>query len=176
MGVLDLAAEFTNIIHSCLTGGIAHQDTFDPKPQSPTEYRGTLEVIDTRLPGVQFSSLLPRTATILDRMTLCRGVSHVLADHDAEEFNAIAKSGGSFEMERRVLYKRTIAYAAMISCRAVDRAVQILGAQGVFEDSIEQRAFRDIHAMNAHIAVQWDINAVGYAEQALGLEISDKRL
>ena len=103
----------------------------------------------------------------------CAGL---LASRDAEEFNSIAKSGGSFEMQRRVLYKRNIAYAAMISCRAVDRAVQILGAQGVFEDSVEQRAFRDIHAMNAHIAVQWDINAVGYAEQALGLEISDKRL
>ena len=33
-----------------------------------------------------------------------------------------------------------------------------------------------IHTMNAHIAVQWDINAVGYAEEVLGLEISDKRL
>ena len=54
--------------------------------------------------------------------------------------------------------------------------MQILGAQGIFEDSVEQRAFRDIHAMNGHIAVQWDVNAVGYAEQALGLEISDKRL
>ncbi|MFP6733085.1 MAG: acyl-CoA dehydrogenase family protein [Rhodospirillales bacterium] len=103
----------------------------------------------------------------------CAGL---LASRDAEEFNSIAKSGGSFEMQRRVLYKRNIAYAAMISCRAVDRAVQILGAQGIFEDSVEQRAFRDIHAMNAHIAVQWDVNAVGYAEQALGLEISDKRL
>ena len=62
-----------------MNGGPSHVDTFDPKPQSPTQYRGTLEVIDTRLPGIQFSSLLPRTATILDRVTLCRGVSHVLA-------------------------------------------------------------------------------------------------
>ncbi len=72
-----------SVINIFLPGGIAHQDTFDPKPQSPAEYRGQLEVIDTRLPGVQFSSLLPRTATILDRVTLCRAVSHVLADHDA---------------------------------------------------------------------------------------------
>ena len=72
-----------SVISIFLPGGIAHQDTFDPKPQSPTQYRGTLEVIDTRLPGIQFSSLLPKTATILDRVTLCRGVSHVLADHDA---------------------------------------------------------------------------------------------
>jgi 3-hydroxy-9,10-secoandrosta-1,3,5(10)-triene-9,17-dione monooxygenase len=103
----------------------------------------------------------------------CAGL---LADRDAAEFNAIAKAGGEFTMEKRVLYKRNIAYGAMIATRAVDRAVQILGAQGVAEDTFEQRAFRDIHAMNAHIAVQWDINAVGYAEQALGLEISDKRL
>ena len=72
-----------SVINIFLPGGIAHQDTFDPKPQAPTEYRGQLEVIDTRLPGVQFSSLLPRSATILDRVTLCRAVSHVLADHDA---------------------------------------------------------------------------------------------
>ena len=72
-----------SVINIFLPGGMAHQDTFDPKPKSPTEYRGGLEVIDTRLPGIQFSSLLPRTATILDRVTLCRAVSHVLADHDA---------------------------------------------------------------------------------------------
>ena len=72
-----------SVINIFLPGGIAHQDTFDPKPKSPTEYRGDLEVINTRLPGIQFSHLLPRTATILDRVTLCRAVSHVLADHDA---------------------------------------------------------------------------------------------
>jgi 3-hydroxy-9,10-secoandrosta-1,3,5(10)-triene-9,17-dione monooxygenase len=103
----------------------------------------------------------------------CAGL---LAERDAAEFNAIAKAGGEFPMAKRVLHKRNIAYGAMIATRAVDRAVQILGAQGVAEDSLEQRAFRDIHAMNAHIAVQWDINAVGYAEEALGLEITDKRL
>ena len=64
---------------------------------------------------------LSESATEID----CAGL---LADRDAKEFNAIAKSGGNFGMERRVFYKRNIAYGAMISCRAVDRAVQILGA------------------------------------------------
>ena len=39
------------LIHIFLPGGIAHQDTFDPKPNSPLEYRGELGVVPTKLEG-----------------------------------------------------------------------------------------------------------------------------
>jgi len=72
-----------SIIHIFLPGGLAHQETFDPKPLSPVAYRGDVRAIQTRLPGVQFSSHLPNVAKVANRLTLCRAVSHVLADHDA---------------------------------------------------------------------------------------------
>ena len=102
--------------------------------------------------------------------------AELIATRNAEEFIEIARRGDEIGMELRVRYRRDIAYAATLCVRAVDRVVQILGAAGVDEDSVEQRAFRDVHAMSAHIAVQWDINAVGYSEHAFGLERSDKRL
>jgi hypothetical protein len=42
------------IIHIFLPGGIAHQESFDPKPYAPAEYRGPFGAIDTKLPGIQF--------------------------------------------------------------------------------------------------------------------------
>ena len=102
--------------------------------------------------------------------------AELIAMRNAEEFNEIAGRGEDIGMELRVRYRRDIAYAATLCVRAVDRVVQILGAAGVADDNVEQRAFRDVHAMSQHIAVQWDSNAVGFSEHAFGLERSDKRL
>ncbi|MDA0240807.1 MAG: acyl-CoA dehydrogenase family protein [Proteobacteria bacterium] len=102
--------------------------------------------------------------------------AELIATRNTEEFNALARTGDTISMENRVRYRRDIAYATLLCGQAIDRVVQVLGAHGVDEDSIEQRAFRDVHAMSAHIAVQWDTNAVGFAEHAFGLELSDRRL
>ena len=72
-----------SIIHIFLPGGIAHQETFDPKPLSPVAYRGDSQAIQTRLPGLRFGHYLPKLAKVADKLTLCRAVSHGLADHDA---------------------------------------------------------------------------------------------
>ena len=40
-----------SIIHIFLPGGIAHQETFDPKPYAPVEYRGELGSIPTKIDG-----------------------------------------------------------------------------------------------------------------------------
>src|SRR5207302_3097358 len=52
------------VIMVYLTGGLAHQDTFDLKPDAPAEIRGEFKPIPTRLPGVQVGELLPRTAAV----------------------------------------------------------------------------------------------------------------
>src|SRR5262245_47290080 len=51
-----------SVIMVYLSGGLAHQDTFDLKPESPPGIRGEFKPIATNLPGVQISELLPRTA------------------------------------------------------------------------------------------------------------------
>lgn len=65
-----------------LGGGPTHLDTFDPKPDAPSEYRGEFKPIDTNVPGVQISEHLPHLAKCADKYALLRGVSHTLAAHE----------------------------------------------------------------------------------------------
>ncbi|MDA7657279.1 DUF1501 domain-containing protein [Verrucomicrobia bacterium] len=64
-----------------LKGGPSHLDTFDLKPEAPSEYRGEFSPISTNVPGVQISEHLPKLAKRMDQLALIRGISHNLADH-----------------------------------------------------------------------------------------------
>ena len=65
-------AKAKSVIFVFLWGAPSHLDTFDPKPNSPVEYRGPFANIPTRTPGVHFTELLPRTALRSDLFTLVR--------------------------------------------------------------------------------------------------------
>jgi hypothetical protein len=65
-----------------LTGGPTHMDTFDLKPDSPSEYRGEFNPIETKVSGVQISEHLPKLAQCADKFAILRGVSHTLAAHE----------------------------------------------------------------------------------------------
>jgi hypothetical protein len=71
-----------SVIHIFLPGGLAHQDSFDPKPYAPLEYRGELGVVRTRLEGIVFSEHLKQTAQVADKLTLCRSMTHGEAAHE----------------------------------------------------------------------------------------------
>src|SRR5271163_4000180 len=43
-----------SVIQIVLPGGMAHQESWDPKPEAPLEYRGPFAVAKTKLPGVVF--------------------------------------------------------------------------------------------------------------------------
>jgi hypothetical protein len=64
-----------------LGGGPSHQDTFDMKPEAPSDYRGEFSPIRTKVPGIEICEHLPRLAQRTDRLAVIRGVSHSLADH-----------------------------------------------------------------------------------------------
>ncbi len=76
-----------SVIHIFLPGGMAHQDSFDPKPYAPIEYRGELGSIPTKVDGVVVSELLKDTAQVADKLILCRSVTHGEADHDRGTHN-----------------------------------------------------------------------------------------
>lgn len=65
-----------------LGGGPTHMDTFDLKPDAPSEYRGEFNPIDTNVPGVRISEHLPNLAKCADKYAILRGVSHTLAAHE----------------------------------------------------------------------------------------------
>ncbi len=76
-----------SIIHIFLPGGMAHQDSWDPKPLSPIEYRGELGTIPTKLDGVLFNELLKNTAQVADKITVCRSMTHGEAAHERGTHN-----------------------------------------------------------------------------------------
>lgn len=65
-----------------LAGGPSHIDTLDPKPDAPKEYRGEFKAIDTSLPGLRLSEVLPKLAKTLDKTVLIRSMTSPEADHD----------------------------------------------------------------------------------------------
>ena len=76
-----------SVIHIFLPGGIAHQESFDPKPYAPAEYRGPLGTVKTKLEGVHFSQNLQKTAQIADKITVCRSMTHGEAAHERGTHN-----------------------------------------------------------------------------------------
>lgn len=69
------------VIMLYLHGGHPQQETFDPKPHGPSEVRGEFGPIDTSLAGVQFSELLPQSATLMNKLAVVRSLSHPNANH-----------------------------------------------------------------------------------------------
>ncbi len=64
-----------------LNGGPSHLDTFDLKPEAPSEIRGKFKPIETNVPGIYISEHLPKLAACADKYAILRGVSHTLAAH-----------------------------------------------------------------------------------------------
>ena len=65
-----------------LAGGPSHLDTLDPKPDAPSDVRGEFKTIDTAVPGLLVSEVLPGIAGILGRATLVRSLTSPESDHD----------------------------------------------------------------------------------------------
>lgn len=76
------------VIQIFLPGGLAQQDSFDPKPHAPLEYRGQTEAIPTKLDGVMFSKLLAQTGQVADKLTIVRAMTHDEAAHERGVHNA----------------------------------------------------------------------------------------
>src|SRR5438067_12627432 len=51
-----------SVIMICLGGGPSHIDTYDMKPDAPSEIRGELRPIKTNVSGIEISELLPLQA------------------------------------------------------------------------------------------------------------------
>jgi hypothetical protein len=76
-----------SVIYIYLPGGFAHQETFDPKPFAPVDYRGPLGSIETAIPGVRFGEVLSHTAKIADKIAVCRSMTHGEAAHERGTHN-----------------------------------------------------------------------------------------
>lgn len=80
-----------SVIFVWLWGAPSHIDTFDPKPDAPSQYRGPFAPISTRQPGVYFSELLPSLAARSDRFSLIR--SHVTSQSGHPDAGTVGLTG-----------------------------------------------------------------------------------
>ena len=74
-----------SIINICLPGGPTHHDTFDLKPDAPAEVRGEFNPIATVVPGLEICELLPRLATVADKMAVVRSISDFSNEHSTRQ-------------------------------------------------------------------------------------------
>jgi uncharacterized protein (DUF1501 family) len=76
-------SERKSIIMVWLPGGLSHIDTYDPKPDASSEYRGPFKTISTKVPGTRFTELLPMSARIADKFTVLRSMHQTAGGHPA---------------------------------------------------------------------------------------------
>ena len=79
------ASSHKAVIMVFLAGGPPHQDMFDLKPGAPAEVRGEFDPIDTNVPGIQISEMMPRIAGMMDKFAIIRSLVGAEGRHDSFE-------------------------------------------------------------------------------------------
>lgn len=72
----------TTVILFWMWGGPSQFETYDPKPQAPSEYRGPFNPIATKVPGLDLCELFPLQAKLGDRISLVRSLHHEMSAHN----------------------------------------------------------------------------------------------
>jgi uncharacterized protein (DUF1501 family) len=65
-----------SVILVYLQGGPSHLDLWDPKDNVPAKVKSPFKAIDTKLPGVKFTEILPHLARVNDKFTMIRSMSY----------------------------------------------------------------------------------------------------
>lgn len=77
---VDAAGKAVAAEKSCifvlLCGGPSHVDTWDMKPNAPSDYRGPYKPISTRVPGMLINEMHTELAKVTDHFTLINSMSH----------------------------------------------------------------------------------------------------
>ena len=77
----SLAGSAKSVIFLWLWGGPAQLDTWDPKPDSPVEFRGPFSPIATNVVGTRICELFPQMAKLADRYAILRSLHTGSNDH-----------------------------------------------------------------------------------------------
>jgi hypothetical protein len=74
-----------SVIMICLGGGPSHVDTYDMKPDAPSEIRGEFRPINTNVAGMRISEMLPRQSKLADKFAVVRSATWQEPDHQRIE-------------------------------------------------------------------------------------------
>jgi len=75
------ASNARSVIYIFLSGGLSQHDTFDMKPDAPSDVRGEFQSIRTKTPGLHICEHLPELAKRSHLWSICRSLSHEWNEH-----------------------------------------------------------------------------------------------
>lgn len=75
-------AKAKSVLFVFLTGGLAHQDSFDMKPHAPDDVRGEFVPVSTATPGLQICEHLPNLAKRTNDYALVRSIATESSGHE----------------------------------------------------------------------------------------------
>jgi uncharacterized protein (DUF1501 family) len=76
-----------SVIQIFLWGGMSHNDTWDPKPDSGYDYMGDFKnAIPTNVDGIQLGELFPKLAAQADKFALIRSMTHRNNGHETAAY------------------------------------------------------------------------------------------
>ena len=81
-----------SVILIFLQGGPSHLDLWDPKPDAPDDVRSSFATIESKVPGMEVTELLPKLAHVTDKLTFIRSVSYSpvgLFNHTAAHYQML---------------------------------------------------------------------------------------
>jgi len=115
-----IKAKAKSVIQVFLWGGMSHNDTWDPKPNSGYDYMGEFpDAIPTNVDGIQIGQLFPKLAQQMDKFSLIRSMTHrnfghetaaylMQTGHTPGERLAYPSVGAVFALSKQASYKGLI--------------------------------------------------------------------
>lgn len=89
-GADRLIARAKSVVFLFQWGGPSHLETFDLKPHAPEGIRGFHKPIASSADGIFVSDRLPKTAKIMDKVTLIRSMHHTMKNHNSAGYYALS--------------------------------------------------------------------------------------
>lgn len=81
-GAVSPATVDTSVILFWMWGGPSQLETYDMKPDAPSEFRGPLRPIRTNVPGIEICEYMPLQAKIADKFAIIRSLHHEMSAHN----------------------------------------------------------------------------------------------
>ena len=122
IGLSANAQRAKSVILVYLDGGPSQTDTFDPKPEAGRNYYGSYkEVAKTNVEGIEIGEKLPLLATMADKYSIIRSVTHGSNAHETGHYAMITgdSSGGAVvypSFGAVISYKLKDTYKGILPC------------------------------------------------------------
>jgi hypothetical protein len=84
-----IKARAKSVIFLFQYGGPSHIDMFDMKPNVAEAYRGPYKPMSSSADGIQVCEKLPKTAKVMDKVTLIRSMTHTMKNHNSAGYYAL---------------------------------------------------------------------------------------